>query len=94
MKYEIYELMNNIHAELRDASVMFRMKNSDESVEIWKSNEYRKAERLFENAIRMIQDLETFFCEGDELLPQEELERLEREQLEELVAEAMLENEG
>lgn len=91
MKYEIYELMNNIHAELIDASAMFRLKNSDESVEIWKPDEYRRAERMFENAIRTIKDLETFFCEGDEILPEAERERLEREFLEDLVADEMLE---
>ena len=31
MKYEIYEMMANIHAQLDDASAMFRVKNSDES---------------------------------------------------------------
>lgn len=91
MKFEIYELMTNIRAELDDASAMFRMKNSDESVEIWKPNEYREAERLFENAIRIIKELGTFFCEGDEILPEAERERLEREFLEELVAEEMTE---
>lgn len=91
MKYEIYELMNNIHAELIDASTMFRLKNSDESVEVWKPDEYRRAERMFENAIRMIKDLETFFCEGDQILPEEERERLEREFLEDLAADEMLE---
>lgn len=91
MKYEIYELMNNIHAELIDANTMFRLKNSDESVEIWKPDEYRRAERMFENAIRMIKDLETFFCEGDQILPEEERERLEREFLEDLAADEMLE---
>lgn len=91
MKYEIFEMMVNIRAELDDASAMFRMKNSDESVEIWKPNEYREAERLFENAIRIIKELGTFFCEGDEILPEVERERLEREFLEDLVAEEMTE---
>lgn len=91
MKFEIYEMMVNIHAELDDASAMFRMKNSDESVEVWKPDEYRQAERMFENAIRMIKELETFFCDGDEILPEVERERLEREFLEDLVAEEMLE---
>ena len=91
MKFEIYELMTNIRAELDDASAMFRMKNSDDSVEIWKPNEYREAERLFENAIRIIKELGTFFCEGDEILPEAERERLEREFLEDLVAEEMTE---
>lgn len=84
MKYEIYELMTNIHAELNDASAMFRMKNADESVEIWKPDDYRKAERMFENAVRMIKEIETFFCEGDEILPEAEREKLEREFLEEI----------
>lgn len=91
MKYEIYELMANIRAELDDACVKFRMKNADESVEIWKPNEYREAERMFENAIRIVKELGTFFCDGDEILPEAERERLEREFLEELVAEEMLE---
>ena len=84
MKFEIYELMNKIHAELDDASAMFRMKNSDESVEIWKPDEYREAERMFENATRMIKELETFFSDGDEILPEAEREQLEREFLEEM----------
>ena len=91
MKFEIYEMMVNVHAELDDACAMFRMKNSDESVEVWKPDEYRQAERMFENAIRMIKELETFFCDGDEILPEAERERLEREFLEDLVAEEMLE---
>lgn len=91
MKYEIYEMMVNVHAELDNAKAMFRMKNSDESVEIWKPDEYRQAERMFENTIRMIKELEIFFCEGDEILPEAERERLEREFLEDLVAEEMLE---
>ena len=84
MKYEIFEMMTNIHAELNDASAMFRMKNSDESVEIWKSDDYRRAERMFENAVRMIKEIEAFFSDGDEILPEEERERLEREFLEEI----------
>ena len=84
MKYEIYEMMVNVHAELLEASTMFQVKNSSESVEIWKPDEYRQAERMFENAIRMIKELETFFCEGDEILPEAEHERLEREFLEEI----------
>ena len=84
MKYEIYELMTNIYAELNDASAMFRMKNADESVEIWKPDDYRKAERMFENAVRMIKEIEAFFSDGDEILPEAERERLEREFLEEI----------
>lgn len=91
MKYEIFEMMVNIHAELNDASAMFRMKNSDESVEIWKPDDYRRAERMFENAIRMVKEIEAFFSDGDEILPKEERERLEREFLEDLVADEMLE---
>ena len=84
MTFEINELMNKIHADLNDASAMFRMKNSDESVEVWKPDEYREAERMFENAIRMIKELETFFSDGDEILPEAEREQLEREFLEEM----------
>lgn len=91
MKFEIYELMDKIHAELDDANAMFRIKNSDESVEVWKPDEYREAERLFENAIRMVKELETFFSDGDEILPEAERERLEREFLEDLVTEEMME---
>ena len=91
MKYEIYELMANIRAELDNANAIFRAKNSDDSVEIWKPNEYREAERMFENAIRIVKELGTFFCEGDEILPEAEHERLKREFLEELVAEEMME---
>lgn len=91
MKFEIYEMMANIHTELDKASAIFRAKNSDESVEFWKPDEYRKAERMFENTIRMVKELETFFCEGDEILPEAEREQLEREFLEDLVAEEMTE---
>lgn len=91
MKYEIFEMMANIHAELNDASAIFRMKNSDESVEIWKPDDYRKAERMFENAVRMIKEIEAFFSDGDEILPEAEREQLEREFLEDLVADEMLE---
>lgn len=84
MKFEIYEMMADVHSELLDAKAMFRMKNSDESVEVWKPDEYREAERMFENAIRMIRELETFFSDGDEILPEAERERLEREFLEEI----------
>lgn len=84
MKFEIYEMMADVHAALLGADSMFRMKNSDESVEIWKPDEYREAERMFENAIRMIKELETFFSDGDEILPEAERERLEREFLEEM----------
>lgn len=84
MKFEIYELLSNVHAELDDANAMFRMKNSDESVEAWKSSEYHEAKCLFENAIKAIKELETFFCDGDEILPEAERERLEREFLEEI----------
>lgn len=91
MKYEIYELAANIHAELNNASTIFRAKNSDESVEIWKPDEYRQAERLFENAVRIIRELGTFFSDGDEILPDAERERLEREFLEDLVTEEITE---
>ena len=79
MKYEIYEMMTNIHAELIDAGVMYRAKNSDEAVKIWKHDECRKVERLFEAAINAVHELETFFCEGDELLPEAEHQRLKEE---------------
>lgn len=84
MKYEIYEMMTKTHVDLIDAAAMFSAKNSDESVEIWKPDEYREAERMFENAIRMIKELEVFFSDGDEILPEAERERLEREFLEEI----------
>lgn len=84
MKFEIYEMMANVHAELLDASATFSAKNSDESVKVWKLDEYLEAKRLFENAIRAIQELETFFSDGDEILPEAEHERLEREFLEEI----------
>ena len=91
MKFEIYEMMVNMSVKLDDAKAMFRMKNSDESVLVWKSDDYYRAERMFENAIRVIQELETFFCDGDQILPEEERARLEHELLEDLVAEEMLE---
>ena len=91
MKFEIFEIMVNLHAELDSAKALFSVKNSDESVEIWKPDDYRRAERLFENALRMVKDLETFFSEGDEILPEAERERLEREFLEDLAADEILE---
>lgn len=91
MKYEIYEMMVDLSVKLDDAKAIFRVKNADASVEIWKSDDYRKAERMFENASRLIRELETFFCDGDEILPEEERARLEREFLEDLVADEMLE---
>lgn len=91
MKYEIYEMMIDISVKLDKAEAIFRAKNADESVEIWKPDDYRRAERLFENASRLIQELETFFCDGDEILPEEERERLERDFLEDLAADEMLE---
>lgn len=91
MKYEIYEMMVDLSVKLNDAEAMFRAKNADESVLVWKSDDYYRAERMFEKASRLIQELETFFCDGDEILPDEERERLERDLLEDLVAEEMLE---
>lgn len=91
MKFEIYEMMIDLSVKLDKAEAIFRAKNADESVEIWRPDDYRRAERLFENASRLIQELETFFCDGDEILPEEERARLERELLEDLVAEEMLE---
>ena len=91
MKYEIYEMMVDLSVKLDDAKAIFRVKNADASVEIWKPDDYRKAECMFENVSRLIRELETFFCDGDEILPEEERARLEREFLEDLVADEMLE---
>ena len=94
MERKIMEYAENAWAEIRKAEKMFEELNDNEATYSWKYDELRKARKLFDETLSKLSELETFFSEGDELLPQEELERLEREQLEDLVAEEMLENEG
>lgn len=91
MKFEIYEKMADLHTALMEVKERFEKLNDKEATWAWKFDEMKMAERLFTAAMDNIERLETFFCEGDELLPEEERERLEREQLEELIAEEMLE---
>lgn len=94
MERKIMEYAQRAWAEIRKAEKLFEELNNDNATYSWKFDELRAAQRLFTEILNKLDDLETFFSDGDKLLPQEELERLEREQLEELVAEAMLEGEG
>lgn len=94
MERKIMEYAQNAWAEIRKAEKLFKEMNDNEPTYAWRFDELREAERLFDRLLMDLDRLETFFSDGDKLLPQEELERLEREQLEELVAEAMLEGEG
>lgn len=94
MERKIMKYAQNAWSEIRKAEKLFKELNDKESTYAWRFDELREAERLFNRLSMDLDRLETFFSEGDELLPQEELERLEREQLEDLVAEAMLEGEG
>lgn len=94
MERKIMEYAENAWAEIRKAEKMFEELNDNDATYSWKYDELRKARKLFAETLAKLDDLETFFSDGDKLLPQEELERLEREQLEDLVAEAMLEGEG
>jgi hypothetical protein len=94
MERKIMECAENAWAEIRNAEKMFEELNDNDATYSWKYDELRKARKLIAETLSKLSELETFFSEGDELLPQEELERLEREQLEDLVAEAMLEGEG
>ena len=91
MEYKIMEHAQNAWAEIRKAVKLFEELNYDEATYTWKNSEFRAAQKLFSEVLSKLDDLETFFSDGDKLLSQEELERLEREQLEDLVAEEMLE---
>lgn len=91
MERKIMEAAQKAWAEVRKAEKLFKEMNDNEPTYAWRFDELREAERLFDRLLMDLDRLETFFSDGDKLLPQEELERLEREQLEELVAEAMLE---
>ena len=91
MERKIMEHAQNAWAEIRKAAKVFEELNYDEATYAWKNSEFRAAQKLFAETLSKLDDLETFFSDGDKLLPQEELERLEREQLEDLVAEEMLE---
>ena len=94
MERKIMEHAQNAWAEIRKAEKLFERLNSDNATCIWKHDTLIDARELFSEALSKLDELETFFSDGDKLLPQEELERLEREQLEDLVAEEMLETEG
>jgi hypothetical protein len=91
MERKIMEHAQNAWAEIRKAEKLFERLNSDHATYIWKHDILTDARELFSEILNKLDDLETFFSDGDKLLPQEELERLEREQLEDLVAEEMLE---
>ena len=94
MERKIMEHAQIAWAEIRKAEKLFEELNYDDATYSWKFDELRAAQKLFAETLSKLDGLETFFSDGDKLLPQEELERLEREQLEDLVAEEMLENEG
>lgn len=91
MERKIMEHTQNAWAEIRKAVKVFEELNYDEKTCIWKGEEFRNAQQLFAETLSKLDDLETFFSDGDKLLPQDECERLERELLEDLVAEEMLE---
>lgn len=94
MERRIMEHAQNAWAEIRKAAKVFEGLNYNEATYVWKNSELRAAQKLFSEVLSKLDELETFFSDGDKLLPQEEQERLEREQLEDLVAEEMLEGEG
>ena len=94
MERKIMEYAQKAWAEIRKAEKLLEELNYDDATYSWKFDELRAAQKLFAETLSKLEELETFFSDGDKLLPQEELERLEREQLEDLVAEAMLESEG
>lgn len=94
MERKIMEHAQNAWAEIRKAVKVFEELNYDDATYSWKLDELRAAQKLFAETLSKLDELETCFSDGDKLLPQEELERLEREQLEDLVAEEMLEGEG
>lgn len=94
MERKIMEAAQKAWAEVRKAAKVFEELNYDDATYSWKNSEFKAAQKMFAETLAKLDDLETFFADGDKLLPQEELERLEREQLEELVAEEMLEGEG
>ena len=91
MERKIMEHAQSAWAVIRKAEKLFKEMNDNGPTYTWRFDELREAERLFDRLLMDLDRLETFFSDGDKLLPQEELERLEREQLEELVTEAMLE---
>lgn len=94
MERKIMEHAQKAWAEIREAEKLFEELNDNDATYSWKFDELRAAQRLLAETLSKLDELETFFSDGDKLLPQEELERLEREQLEDLVAEKMLEGEG
>ena len=79
MERKIMEYAENAWTEVRKAEEMFEELNDNDATYNWKYDELRKARKLFAEALSKLSELETFFSDGDELLPQEELERLERE---------------
>lgn len=82
MERKIMEHAQNAWAEIRKAVKVFEELNYDEATYSWKNDELRSAQKLFAETLSKLDDLETFFSDGDKLLPQEELERLEREAME------------
>lgn len=82
MERKIMEHAQTAWAEIRKAVKLFEELNYDEATYSWKYDEFRKAQKLFAETLSKLDDLETFFSDGDKLLPQEEQERLEREAVE------------
>lgn len=79
MERKIMEYAQKAWAEIREAEKLFEELNYDDATYSWKFDELRAAQKLFAETLSKLDDLETFFSDGDKLLPQEELERLERE---------------
>ena len=82
MEHKIMEHTQNAWAEICKAVKLFEELNYDEATYSWKYDEFREAQKLFAETLNKLDELETFFSDGDKLLPQEEQERLEREAME------------
>lgn len=79
MERKIMNYAQNAWAEIRKAEKLFERLNSDDATYIWKHDTLTDARELFSKILSQLNDLETFFSDGDKLLPQEEQERLEHE---------------
>ena len=79
MERKIMEHVQKAWAEIREAEKLFEELNYDDATYSWKFDELRTAQKLFAETLSKLDDLETFFSDGDKLLPQEEQERLENE---------------
>lgn len=79
MERKIMEHAQKAWSEIREAEKLFEELNYDDATYSWKFDELRAAQKLLAETLANLDELETFFSDGDKLLPQEELERLERE---------------